>query len=128
MGASLLISKDMHQTLKMENPHTKLLISRVRRLERIAIPSGLLTLISGLIFIVIWANGLLALTLNLLSNYPLGLKKIIPMKIHSQIEYLAFPGFILIPILFFSDVPGILYVVPTLGVLNLLTNYFTEYK
>lgn len=52
-GASLLISMDIRQTLKTGVPHTKLLVSRVSSLEKIAIPSGLFTVISGIALIFV---------------------------------------------------------------------------
>lgn len=76
----------------------------------------------------VWGNGILALLLNLFSDYQFGIKKVIPMKIHSIIEYLAFPGFIIFPVMFFNDVPGVPIVIPIIGVMNLLTNIFTDYS
>lgn len=76
----------------------------------------------------VWGNGILALVLNLLSNYHFGLFKVIPMKIHRIIEFAAFPGFILIPITFFADVPGLPFIIPALGIVNLLTNILTDYS
>ena len=76
----------------------------------------------------VWGNGILALTLNLFSKYHFGVVKVIPMKVHSIIEFAAFPGFILIPTIFFPDVPGLPWVIPTLGIINLLTNIFTDYS
>jgi hypothetical protein len=46
-GASWLAGADVRRTLEMGRPHADLLPERIRRLERLAIPSGVLTLLTG---------------------------------------------------------------------------------
>jgi hypothetical protein len=46
-GASWLAGADVRRTLELGRPHADLLPERIRRLERLAIPSGVLTLLSG---------------------------------------------------------------------------------
>lgn len=47
-GASWLADADVRRTLELGRPHADLLPERVRRLERLAIPSGVLTLLTGI--------------------------------------------------------------------------------
>ena len=47
-GASFLISKDIRKTLEAGQPHLKLLVERVKSTERLGIPSGLLTILTGI--------------------------------------------------------------------------------
>jgi hypothetical protein len=47
-GASFLVSKDIRKTIEAGQPHLELLIGRVQSTERLGIPTGLLTLITGL--------------------------------------------------------------------------------
>ena len=46
-GASWLAGADVRRTLELGRPHTDLLPERIRCLERLAIPSGVLTLLTG---------------------------------------------------------------------------------
>jgi hypothetical protein len=47
-GASWLAGTDVRRTLALGRPHTDALPERIRRLERLAIPCGVLTLLTGL--------------------------------------------------------------------------------
>ena len=77
--------------------------------------------------LVVWGITAVALLLNLTSQYPLGVVRLIPMKVHSLLEYAAAPLFFIMPIAFFSDVPGVPIAIPVLGAVNLLTNALTDY-
>jgi hypothetical protein len=55
-GASLLAGADVRRTLELGRPHADLLPERIRRLERLAIPSGVLTLLTG-VALAAWVYG-----------------------------------------------------------------------
>jgi hypothetical protein len=46
-GASWLAGADVRRALELGRPHADVLPERIRRLERLAIPSGVLTLLTG---------------------------------------------------------------------------------
>jgi hypothetical protein len=56
-GASWLAGADVRRTLEMGRPHADLLPERIRRLERLAIASGVLTLLTG-VALAAWVYGL----------------------------------------------------------------------
>lgn len=56
-GASWLAGADVRRTLELGRPHADFLPERIRRLERLAIPSGVLTLLTG-VALAIWIYGL----------------------------------------------------------------------
>jgi hypothetical protein len=56
-GASWLAGADVRRTLELGRPHADLLPERIRRLERLAIPSGVLTLLTG-VALAVWVYGL----------------------------------------------------------------------
>ena len=56
-GASWLAGADVRRTLALGRPHVDVLPSRIRRLERLAIPAGVLTLLTG-VSLAAWVYGL----------------------------------------------------------------------
>ena len=56
-GASWLAGADVRRTLALGRPHADVLPERIRRLERLAIPSGVLTLLTG-VCLAAWIYGL----------------------------------------------------------------------
>ncbi len=77
--------------------------------------------------LAVWGISIVALLLNLASQYPLGVVRLTPMKVHSLLEYSAAPLFFILPFVFFRDVPGLTIAIPVLGSVNLLTNLLTDY-
>lgn len=75
----------------------------------------------------VWGIAVVALTITLVSRYPLGIFRLLPMKAHSLLEYAVMPSFFIMPFYQFSDVPGLTVALPLLGALNLLTNLLTDY-
>ncbi len=69
----------------------------------------------------------LGVVLNVFSQYPLGLVRVIPMRVHSLVEYLGFPGFCIGPWLLFPEVPRAAVTLTVLGLLNQATNVLTDY-
>ncbi len=63
-GASWLAGADVRRTLAMGRPHSAALPERIRRLERLAIPCGVLTLLTG-VSLAAWVYGLGALPARL---------------------------------------------------------------
>lgn len=66
------------------------------------------------------------MTLNLVTDYPLGLIKRVPFKRHKLIEPTSPPIFIGIPWYFFSDAGLMPWATSTIGVLALLNALLTQ--
>ena len=77
--------------------------------------------------LAVWGISAVALLVNLASQYPMGIVRLIPMKVHSLLEYAAAPLFFILPFALFRDVPGLAVAIPVLGAVNLLTNALTDY-
>ena len=64
--------------------------------------------------------------INLISDYPLGLVKLVPMKMHRMVEFTT-PGiFIVVPWVFFRDAGAMPWALTAAGVLIVLNSLFTR--
>lgn len=75
----------------------------------------------------VWGIAGVGLILNLASEYPLGVTPLLPMRVHSLLEYTAVPVFLIVPVALFDDVSGLPVAIPVLGALTMLVNALTDY-
>jgi uncharacterized membrane protein len=78
--------------------------------------------------LAVWGAVALAWGMNLLSQYPLGVVKVLPMRLHSLLELGAAPVFIVLYPYLFSNVPVLPWLFPAVGIVNLATNLLTDYR
>jgi len=84
---------------------------------------------SGLVALFTYALGAVHLLLTILTNYPLGIVKIIPVTVHASIELLVGVALIVLAYTLFADNAGgskLYYVI--FGTVVLLTWLVTDYK
>ncbi len=81
---------------------------------------------SGLAAYYTWGAGGAALVLNLTTDYPLGVIKLIPPRVHSLVEWVAPAPFIVGPLVLFPGTAAA-WVVVSLGVFNFIYNALTDW-
>lgn len=75
-----------------------------------------------------WIGAAGGLLVYLLTRYPQGLSRWIPMRWHRRLDYAAASVLIVAPPLVFSDVPGLPFAAPALGLLSMAINALTDYR
>lgn len=115
-------------------PLVRLIPLRLHALADVLVIAGLVLLPWSLGFaglnkpaLFIWAIAAVMLVAMLLCDYPLGVIRLLPPKVHSLIEYVIAPSFFIMPFYQFTDLPGVTVALPVLGTINLLTNVLTDY-
>jgi hypothetical protein len=72
------------------------------------------------------ALALFGLALNVITNNPGGLWKVLPFEWHQYVEWAAPPPFILVPWFFFSDAGAMPWALTAVGLAILLNSVFTR--
>lgn len=67
------------------------------------------------------------LAMTLVTNFPLGAAKVIPLAIHKWVERVVGPVLIVIPFVLRFDIPGLAFYVG-MGVVILLVGLLTDYR
>lgn len=71
---------------------------------------------------------IIGMSLNIVTDYPLGVVKKLPFNWHKLVEFTSPPLFIIIPWVFFSDAGSMPWVVSIIGVLVVINAWFTQQK
>ena len=69
---------------------------------------------------------IIGMSLNIVTDYPLGIIKKLPFKWHKLVEFTSPLLFMVIPWYFFSDAGNMPWVVSIIGVLVLINAWFTK--
>jgi hypothetical protein len=69
---------------------------------------------------------IIGMSLNIVTDYPLGIFKKLPFKWHKLVEFASPPLFIVIPWYFYPDAGNMPWVASIIGVLVLINAWFTK--
>lgn len=75
-----------------------------------------------------WGGAAAGLMVYVLTRYPQGLSRWIPMRWHRRLDYAAALVLIAVPPLAFGDVAGLPVAGPVLGLLSMTVNALTDYR